>query len=62
MYYPIKKVQQALNSSKSQYEIVQFLMENLLSSMKNIMPENFEKIKKQEKKKQKSKQKMHQKV
>ena len=45
-----KKVQQALNSSKSQYEIVQFLMENLLSSMKNIMPENVEKKKKQEKK------------
>ena len=46
-----KKVQQALNSSKSQYEIVQFLMENLLYSMKNIIPENVEKMKKTEKEK-----------
>ena len=33
-----KKVQETLNSSKSQYEIVKYLMENLLNSMKSLIP------------------------
>ncbi|MDC3063557.1 flagellar protein FliS [Alphaproteobacteria bacterium] len=33
-----KKVQETINSSKSQYEIVKYLMENLLKSMKSLIP------------------------
>ena len=37
-----KKVQETLNSSKSQYEIVKYLMENLLNSMKSLIPNESE--------------------
>ena len=38
-----KKVQETLNSSKSQYEIVKYLMENLLKSMKSLVPNPIDK-------------------
>ena len=38
-----KKVQETLNTSKSQYEIVKFLMENLLKSMKSLVPNPIDK-------------------
>ena len=38
-----KKVQETLNTSKSQYEIVKYLMENLLKSMKSLVPNPIDK-------------------
>ena len=38
-----KKVQETLNTSKSQYEIVKYLMENLLKSMKSLIPNPIDK-------------------